>query len=145
MEIDWIFRVTHFPNKKHFYHLQVGLTVVRFCSYFFLKFQNESFFQMFSLFLTILLLSMKSASSCRLLVPSEYLSGCIFDRLNVMAPRSGLTVNGQCCNRAVPKTEFIEQPYVYFQNAYEVIAELCSDVLFYVFWQIFLIFFDTEF
>lgn len=74
-------------------------------------------------FSTVLLftVTIQSVLSCQLLVPSQYLSGCIFDRLNVMAPRTGTTINGQCCNRAVPKQEFIEQPYVYFQNAYEVI------------------------
>lgn len=59
--------------------------------------------------------------SCQLLVPSELLNGCIFDALAITVPSTGFSITRETCNLAVDKSVFQEQPYVYFNNADEVI------------------------
>lgn len=59
--------------------------------------------------------------SCRLIVPSELLNGCIFDPMIISVSHAGFSVNRDNCNKAVAKHVFAEQPLLYFGRARSVI------------------------
>lgn len=58
--------------------------------------------------------------SCRLIVPSELLNGCIFDPMIVSVSHAGFSVSRENCNTAVAKHIFADQPLVYYGRARSV-------------------------
>lgn len=71
-------------------------------------------------FLLILSSILTVCLSCRLIVPSELLNGCIFDPMIVSVSHAGFSVNRDNCNAAVAKHIFHEQPLVYYGRARSV-------------------------
>ncbi|XP_031625891.1 protein RICE FLOWERING LOCUS T 1-like [Contarinia nasturtii] len=55
--------------------------------------------------------------SCRLLVPSELLNGCIFDPMIVSVSHAGFSISRDNCNSEIAKHVFAEQPLVYYGRA----------------------------
>lgn len=74
----------------------------------------------FHLILFLFVIYVSKVFSCQTLVPVELLNGCTFDSLTLIAPSTGFSINRDCCNDVISKGEFLEQPYVYFNNANEV-------------------------
>lgn len=58
--------------------------------------------------------------SCRLLVPSELLNGCVFDPMIISVSHAGFSINRDNCNSAIAKHVFAEQPLVYYGRARSV-------------------------
>lgn len=77
------------------------------------KMLSLSFLPILSSILTVCL-------SCRLIVPSELLNGCIFDPMIVSVSHAGFSVNRDNCNSVVAKHVFHEQPLVYYGRARSV-------------------------
>lgn len=78
--------------------------------------------KMFSIYLVLCYL-VSICLSCRLLVPSELLNGCVFDPMIVSVSHAGFSINRDNCNSAIAKHIFAEQPLVYYGRARSVGVE----------------------
>lgn len=97
---------------------------------------TQSFCKMFRLYFIVCFL-LTICQSCRLIVPSELLNGCIFDPMIVSVSHAGFSINRDNCNTAIAKHVFAEQPLVYYGRAksviyfgFNVIADRCCNFIF---------------
>lgn len=74
----------------------------------------------FPLSVCVIFLLIKQSVGCRLLVPSEFLNGCIFDPMIVSVSHAGFSITRENCNAVVGKDVFAEQPLVYYGRARSV-------------------------
>lgn len=74
----------------------------------------------FPLSVCVIFLLIKQSFGCRLLVPPEFLNGCIFDPMIVSVSHAGFSVTRENCNAVVAKDTFAEQPLVYYGRARSV-------------------------